>query len=56
MTGAYIDPERGALKVTDVSPEDYPAALSFLQEKTSGGIFGMIFFNIGVRKILPEVL
>lgn len=32
MTGAYIDPERGALKVTDVSPEDYTAALSFLQE------------------------
>ncbi|HIT14222.1 MAG TPA: DUF3089 domain-containing protein [Candidatus Scatomonas merdigallinarum] len=32
LTGAYIDPERGALKVTDVSPEDYPAALSFLQE------------------------
>ena len=32
LTGAYIDEERGALKVTDVSPEDYPAALSFLQE------------------------
>lgn len=32
LTGAYIDEERGALKVTDVSPEDYPAALDFLQE------------------------
>lgn len=32
LTGAYIDEERGALKVTDVSPEDYPAALSFLKE------------------------
>ena len=32
LTGAYIDEERGALKVTDVSEEEYPAALSFLQE------------------------
>lgn len=27
FTGAYIDPERGTLKVTDVSREDYPALL-----------------------------
>ena len=32
LTGAYIDKERGALKVTDVTPEDYPAALTFLQD------------------------
>ena len=32
LTGAYIDEERGALKVTDVTPEDYPAALTFLQD------------------------
>ena len=31
LTGAYIDPERGALKVPDVSPEDYPAGLDFCQ-------------------------
>jgi len=24
LTGAYIDPVRGALKVTDISPADYP--------------------------------
>ncbi|MBE7019233.1 MAG: DUF3089 domain-containing protein [Ruminococcaceae bacterium] len=27
LTGAYIDEERGALKVTDVKPEDYPGKL-----------------------------
>ncbi|MDO4493555.1 MAG: DUF3089 domain-containing protein [Clostridia bacterium] len=27
LTGCYIDPVRGALKVTDVSPADYPGAL-----------------------------
>ncbi len=27
LTGAYIDDVRGALKVTDVSPEDYPGVL-----------------------------
>lgn len=32
LTGAYIDEERGALKVTDVSPKDYPPVLSFLKE------------------------
>ena len=32
LTGAYIDPVRGTLKVTDVSKEDYPAMLSFLDE------------------------
>ena len=29
LTGAYIDPERGALKVPDVSPDDYPPGLIF---------------------------
>ena len=32
LTGAYLDDTRGALKVTDVSKEDYPAALSFMKE------------------------
>lgn len=27
LTGAYIDEDRGALKVTDVSPEEYPGVL-----------------------------
>lgn len=27
LTGAYIDKERGALKVTDINPKDYPGVL-----------------------------
>ena len=32
LCGAYIDPARGVLKVTDVSPEDYPAVVTGLPE------------------------
>ena len=32
LCGCYIDEERGALKVTDVSPEEYPAVISVLPE------------------------
>ena len=31
LTGAYIDPVRGALKVPDVSPMDYPPGLSIFE-------------------------
>ena len=32
LCGCYIDEERGALKVTDIDPEDFPAYLSMLPE------------------------
>ena len=32
MCGAYLDKERGTLKVTSVSSIDYPAGLSFLED------------------------
>lgn len=32
LTGAYIDDVRGALKVTDVTPAEYPAGLSIFPE------------------------
>ncbi len=32
LCGCYIDEERGIVKVTDVSPEDYPAVLDILPE------------------------
>ncbi len=32
FTGAYIDEERGALKVTDVSPEEYPSNLPIFED------------------------
>ena len=34
LTGAYIDDVRGALKVTDVTPEEYPAGLSIFEGHT----------------------
>ena len=54
LTGAYIDPVRGALKVTDVTPEQYPPVLSLFDE----GVYHLYdyqFFyrdlqhNVGVR-------
>ncbi len=54
LTGAYIDPVRGALKVTDVTPEEYPPALPIFDSGIYH-IYDYQFFyrnlqeNIGVR-------
>ena len=32
LCGCYIDPERGVLKVTDVTPEEFPPILPILPE------------------------
>ena len=32
LCGAYLDPTRGTLKVIDITPTEYPAILSFLEE------------------------
>ena len=32
LCGAYLDTQRGTLKVTDVTPEEYPGGLSFLED------------------------
>lgn len=32
LCGAYLDKKRGTLKVTDVTPTEYPAGLTFLEE------------------------
>ena len=54
LTGAYIDPVRGALKVTDVKPEEYPPVLSIF-ESGIYHIYDYQFFyrnlqeNVGVR-------
>lgn len=32
LCGAYLDEERGTLKVTDVTPAEYPAGLGFLED------------------------
>lgn len=54
LTGAYIDEGRGALKVTDVSPEDYPPMIDTFEAGVYH-IYDYQFFyrnlqeNVGVR-------
>ena len=54
LTGAYLDPDRGTLCCTDVTPEDYPAFLDILPEG-SYHVYDYMFFynnlkqNVGVR-------
>lgn len=47
LTGAYIDPQRGALKVTDVSPEEYPPVLDIFDE----GIYHLYDYQFFYRNL-----
>nr|WP_297175230.1 DUF3089 domain-containing protein [uncultured Agathobaculum sp.] len=51
LTGAYIDPVRGALKVTDVSPADYPAGLSIFED----GIYHLYDYQFFYRNLQQNV-
>ena len=51
LTGAYIDPERGALKVPDVSPEDYPAGLSIFED----GVYHLYDYQFFYRNLQENV-
>ena len=51
LTGAYIDPERGALKVTDVSPEEYPAGLSIFPD----GVYHLYDYQFFYRNLQENV-
>ena len=51
LTGAYIDAERGALKVTDVTPEEYPAGLSFLED----GVYHLYDYQFFYRNLEENV-
>ncbi|MCF0145168.1 MAG: DUF3089 domain-containing protein [Eubacterium sp.] len=53
FTGAYIDPERGTLKVTDVDKEAYPAKLSFLPEGEYH-IYDYMFFYRNLEKNVQD--
>ena len=54
LTGCYIDPERGSLKVTDVTSEDYPPVLDMFSNGEFH-IYDYLFFyrnlqeNVAVR-------
>lgn len=47
LTGAYIDSERGTLKVTDVNSEDYPAVLDIFED----GIYHLYDYQFFYRNL-----
>ena len=51
LTGAYIDLERGALKVTDVTPEEYPPVLSIF----SDGVYHLYDYQFFYRNLQENV-
>lgn len=51
LTGTYIDEERGALKVTDVTPEEYPAGLSLFED----GIYHLYDYQFFYRNLQENV-
>ncbi len=51
LTGAYIDPVRGTLKVPDVSAEDYPAGLSIFED----GIYHLYDYQFFYRNLQENV-
>lgn len=51
LTGAYIDPVRGALKVPDVTPEEYPPVLSIF----SDGVYHLYDYQFFYRNLQENV-
>lgn len=51
LTGAYIDPVRGALKVTDVTAEKYPPVLSIF----SDGVYHLCDYQFFYRNLQENV-
>ena len=51
LTGAYIDDIRGALKVTDVTPEEYPAGLNIFVD----GIYHLYDYQFFYRNLEKNV-
>lgn len=51
LTGAYIDAERGALKVPDVTPEEYPPVLPIF----SDGVYHLYDYQFFYRNLQENV-
>ena len=51
LTGAYLDPVRGALKVTDVTPQEYPAGLSIFED----GVYHLYDYQFFYRNLEENV-
>lgn len=51
LTGAYIDAARGTLKVTDITPEEYPAGLDLFED----GIYHLYDYQFFYRNLQKNV-
>lgn len=51
LTGAYIDDVRGTLKVTDITPEEYPAGLDLFEN----GIYHLYDYQFFYRNLQKNV-
>ena len=51
LTGAYLDPERGTLKVTDVTPEEYASGLSLFED----GVYHLYDYQFFYRNLEENV-
>lgn len=51
LTGAYLDPARGTLKVTDVKPEDYPPVLDLFEP----GVYHLYDYQFFYRNLEENV-
>ena len=51
LTGAYLDTQRGALKVTDVTPEEYPPGLAIF----SDGVYHLYDYQFFYRNLQENV-
>ena len=51
LTGAYLDETRGALKVPDVSPKDYPGGLSIFED----GVYHLYDYQFFYRNLQENV-
>ena len=51
LTGAYLDPERGALKVTDIDPEVYTGTLPILEP----GVYHLYDYQFFYRNLQQNV-
>ena len=51
LTGAYIDETRGSLKVTNVTPQEYPAGLSIFTD----GIYHLYDYQFFYRNLQENV-
>ena len=51
LTGAYIDQERGALKVPDVSPDTYPPSIDIFE----AGVYHVYDYQFFYRNLQENV-